>query len=92
MRRIITTVGLASTVMALLTTPADAYLDPGSGSMFLQLLLGGFAGVAVILKLYWRRLLTFLGLTQCTQQNEEPTSPPSPEKTTQAFEQPQHHP
>lgn len=35
--------------------PAWAYLDPGTGSMLLQLLLGGIAGIAMILKLYWRR-------------------------------------
>ena len=40
---------------------AFAYLDPGTGSLFLQLLLGGIAGLAVIGKLYWRRLLSFLG-------------------------------
>ena len=38
---------------------AQAYLDPGTGSMVLQLLLGGIAGAVVILKLYWRR---FVGL------------------------------
>jgi hypothetical protein len=38
---------------------AWAYLDPGTGSMILQLLLGGIAGAVVILKLYWRR---FVGL------------------------------
>lgn len=35
------------------TDQALAYLDPGSGSMMLQLLFGGIAGVAVIMKLYW---------------------------------------
>ena len=38
---------------------ALAYIDPGSGSMLLQLLLGGIAGVGVVLKLYWRQ---FIGL------------------------------
>ena len=37
---------------------AWAYLDPGTGSMMLQLLLGGIAGVALIVKLYWRRFLS----------------------------------
>jgi hypothetical protein len=37
-----------------------AYLDPGSGSMLIQLILGGAAAVAVGAKFYWRRLLTFL--------------------------------
>ena len=33
----------------------EAYLDPGSGSMLVQLLLGGVAGAAVIMKLGWER-------------------------------------
>ncbi len=37
-----------------------AYLDPGSGNMILQILAGGLAAVAVILRLYWDRLLRFL--------------------------------
>ena len=36
--------------------PAFAYIDPGTGAMLLQLLLGGVAGGLVILKLYWHRL------------------------------------
>ena len=37
-----------------------AYLDPGSGSMILQVLAGGLAAIAVTAKLYWGRLLKFL--------------------------------
>jgi hypothetical protein len=40
--------------------PVHAYLDPGSGSMLLQVLLGGTAAIAVILRLYWGRLLELL--------------------------------
>jgi hypothetical protein len=36
--------------------PIHAYMDPGSGSLFLQVLLGGTAAVGVILRLYWGRL------------------------------------
>ena len=36
---------------------AFAYLDPGSGSMLLQLILGGFAGLVVVLNLYWQSFL-----------------------------------
>lgn len=39
-----------------------AYLDPGSGSLLLQMLAGGAAAVAVTGKFYWRRLLRALGL------------------------------
>jgi hypothetical protein len=37
-----------------------AYLDPGTGSMLVQLLAGGLAGIGVTLKLYWRRVLRVL--------------------------------
>ena len=39
-----------------------AYLDPGSGSLLLQMLAGGVAAVAVAGKFYWRRFLRALGL------------------------------
>ena len=39
-----------------------AYLDPGSGSMLVQLLVGGVAAAVVALKLYWYRLLVLLRL------------------------------
>ena len=45
-------------------SPAHAYLDPGTGSMLLQILLGGVAGALVIGKLYWHRLKQFLGIGQ----------------------------
>jgi hypothetical protein len=48
-----------------------AYLDPGSGSMILQILAGGVAAVAVTAKLYWQRLLKFLHI----KKDEEPTAP-----------------
>jgi hypothetical protein len=37
-----------------------AYLDPGTGSMLVQLLVGGVAAVGVALKLYWHRVLRLL--------------------------------
>jgi hypothetical protein len=38
------------------------YIDPASGSMLLQIILGGAAAVAVAFKMQWRRLLRFLHL------------------------------
>jgi hypothetical protein len=37
--------------------PLQAYIDPGSGSMLLQLLLGGTAGLLVLARLSGRRLI-----------------------------------
>jgi hypothetical protein len=39
-----------------------AYLDPSSGSMLLQLVLGGAAAVGIGFKMTWRRVLRFLHL------------------------------
>jgi len=40
--------------------PAWAYIDPASGSMIVQLALGGVAGMLVVLKLYWHRFMNLL--------------------------------
>ena len=37
-----------------------AYLDPGSGSMALQVILGGIAAVGVTAKFYGRKLVSRL--------------------------------
>jgi hypothetical protein len=37
-----------------------AYLDPGTGSMLVQILVGGVAAAAVAAKLYWYRILRLL--------------------------------
>jgi hypothetical protein len=53
-------------------TTLVAYLDPGSGSMILQILAGGVAAVAVTAKLYWRRLMRFLRIRK-----DEPEAEPA---------------
>jgi hypothetical protein len=39
--------------------PAYAYLDPATGSILLQGLLAGVAGLMVVLRLYWGRVTAF---------------------------------
>lgn len=54
---------LSSLVLVLASTsPSYAYLDPGAGSMVLQILLGGVAAVGVILKLCWHKILALFGI------------------------------
>lgn len=43
----------------LCAVPAHAYLDPGTGSMILQVILGGVAAATVAMKLYWQRIKGF---------------------------------
>lgn len=51
-----------------------AYLDPGSGSMLLQLLLGGAAAVGIGFKMTWRRVLRFLHLGKKQGDAETPAA------------------
>jgi len=62
MRRFLFVSLLVVWCMAMTERTAYAYMDPGSGSMFLQLVLGGAAGIGLILKLYWRKFLALLGV------------------------------
>ena len=43
------------------TSPAYAYLDPGTGSMLLQGLIGGVAVVMSFLSIYWQKVKAFFG-------------------------------
>ena len=59
---------------------AFAYLDPGSGSMILQILAGGVAAVAVTARLYWNRILKFLRI----RKDEEVVEPKQQGQTDSA--------
>jgi hypothetical protein len=41
---------------------AFGYLDPGTGSLILQSIVGGVAAAVVFGKFWWRRILEFLHL------------------------------
>lgn len=66
-----------NTLVVVLTSlaPASAlaYLDPGTGSMLLQVILGGVAAVGVALKLYWHRIRAALGIGTKPEAEDEPT-------------------
>lgn len=59
-------------VMLTMPTDAHAYLDAGTGSMILQLLLGGLAGIAIAGKLYWHKFLTAVGIRKTESLEAEP--------------------
>jgi hypothetical protein len=56
-------VALLAILSVPIASPAQAYLDPGTGSMILQIVLGGVAGILVAGKLYWSRLKEFFGFS-----------------------------
>ena len=48
-----------------------AYLDPGTGSMVLQFLVGGILGSILIIKLFWRRFVSFFTGKDATEASAE---------------------
>ena len=54
-----------------------AYLDPGSGSVLLQALLGGVAALAITGKLWWARLLAILRIRRPDEAAQDTESPPT---------------
>jgi hypothetical protein len=52
---------------------AQAYLDPGTGSLFLQIILGGVAGLLIAGKLFWHRILLFLRIRKVESETEQQT-------------------
>ncbi len=58
-------------VLALFTQPAWAYLDPGTGSMLLQVILGGIAAVGVALKLGWHKIRAALGFAAKSDEDDD---------------------
>lgn len=62
-RRGVTSLYIARTVLA--------YLDPGTGSMLVQLLVGGVAAVAVTAKFYWHRILTLLRIRKPAPERDQ---------------------
>lgn len=62
------------------TAPAFAYLDPGTGSMVLQILAGGVAGAIVIIRLYWKRFLVLIGARKELPVSEYASEESSPEQ------------
>lgn len=42
-----------------ISSDANAYLDPGTGSIFLQMLIAGIVSALFALKMFWRRVVNF---------------------------------
>ena len=49
-------------LLVLFPRPSHAYLDPTSGSILLQVLLGGVAGAALAVKLFWHKITGWFGV------------------------------
>jgi hypothetical protein len=51
--------------------PPLMYLDPGSGSFIIQLLIGAGAGILVTIGVFWDRIKSFFGRSSSTDLDED---------------------
>lgn len=63
---------LLAPLLVALPAPAEAYLDPGTGSYVFQMLVATAVSLGFILKAYWRRLV---GLFTRRRRGETPPPP-----------------
>jgi hypothetical protein len=47
------------------------YLDPGSGSFIIQMLLAGFLGIAVAVRIYWKKIVAFFNRNKAGKVQDE---------------------
>jgi hypothetical protein len=39
--------------------PVYAYIDPGTGSLIIQIVIGGLIGAGVGIKIFWKKIIGF---------------------------------
>ena len=71
MKRVLKLAAVFCWVFLMTERSAFAYIDPGTGTMIFQLLLGGIAGLVIVGKLYWHSLLSFFGRSHQSDSVEE---------------------
>lgn len=40
----------------LVISPVNAYIDPGTGSLIIQFIVGAIIGASVIIKIFWKKI------------------------------------
>lgn len=64
LRHLIWSAGWAAVFAVLIvimpTGRAQAYLDPGSGSLIVQIIIGGILAALVAVRMYWSRIVGFV--------------------------------
>lgn len=61
---------IASYLLSVLASP-EPYLDPGSGSVILQLILAAILGLGVILRTQWSRIKSLFGRKDASIEEED---------------------
>jgi O-antigen/teichoic acid export membrane protein len=65
------TILLTIILSAFVVQPAFAYIDPGSGSAIMSAIIGFFVAIGVLIKTFWYKIKSFLGLSKNSKPNTE---------------------
>jgi hypothetical protein len=60
MARATSLLALSSLLILALYGRAFAYIDPGTGSYFIQILIAGLLGLAFAIKAFWKNIIAFI--------------------------------
>jgi uncharacterized membrane protein len=52
-------IAFVTTLLVSVSLPAYAYIDPGTGSLIIQAIIGAVAAIGVTIKIFWHRLKIF---------------------------------
>ena len=63
---------IISAVLVTICLPAYAYIDPGSGSAIVSLIIGFFVALGLMIKTYWYKLKALFTRQTLTDDNPEP--------------------
>lgn len=69
----IMTMASAGFIFVLSTSNAYAYLDPGTGSILLQGLIGAVASGMFVAKMYWAKLKSYVGFSSANTLDSDDT-------------------
>jgi len=58
-------------LLLIFTRDAHAYIDPGTGSYILQLIIAGLVGALFAVKIYWRKIKAFFSNPFSKEQEKE---------------------
>ncbi len=70
-QKLILLVALTAVPSLLMPRQAHAYLDPGSGSFLLQILIAGLLGAGVAVKAYWGKIKALFGRSSKNRPDSE---------------------
>jgi len=70
-QRTIGLVALSLVCFILSTNTSFAYIDPGSGSMIMQVLIAFILGILTAIKLYWSKIKSYFSKNSDASNSEE---------------------